>query len=70
MTKNITKTLNKRSGWVSLSVDYKKVIASDKTLSGLLTKLGRLGNPAGYLMKAAQNYSRFMGYGKRPGSTN
>lgn len=59
MTKNITKTLNKRSGWVSLSRDYKKVIASDKTLSGLLTKLGRLGNPAGYLMKTAQNYSRF-----------
>jgi len=70
MTKNITKALNKKSGWVSLSVDYKKVITSDKTLSGLLTKLGKLGNPAGYLMKTAKNYSRFMGYGKGSSSTN
>lgn len=70
MTNNMTKTLSKKTGWVSLSVNYKKVIASDKTLSGLLTKLGKQGNPAGYLMKAAQSYSRFVGYGKRSGIVN
>lgn len=49
------------SGWVSISRDYKKVIASGKTFSVLLKKLDRMGNPDGYLMKAAKDYSGYIG---------
>lgn len=49
------------SGWVSISKDYKKVIASGKTLDTLLGKLKKMGNPEGYLMKAAKDYSGYVG---------
>ncbi len=53
------------SGWVSISRDYKKVIASGKTLSTVVVKLKKMGNPEGYLMKAAKDYS---GYSTNPGA--
>lgn len=59
---NLAKTLRgQTSGWVSISKDYKKIIAKDKSLKELLGKLKRLGNPDGYLMKAAKDFSRYVG---------
>jgi len=59
---NLTKTLkNYTSGWVSISKDYKKVIASAKTLKALIKKLDKKGSPDGYLMKAAKDYSGYVG---------
>lgn len=49
------------SGWVSISKNYKKVIASGRTLKSLLKKLDKMGNPGGYLMKAAKDYSGYVG---------
>lgn len=60
--KNLAKILkNYTSGWVSISKDYKKVIASGRTLKTLLQKLEKMGNPDGYLMKAAKDYSGYVG---------
>lgn len=62
MKANLAKTLKGYTkGWVSISKDYKKVIASGDSLKDLLHKLARLGNPKGYLMKAAKDYSRYIG---------
>ena len=59
---NLSKTLRgQTSGWVSISKDYKKIIAKDKSLKELLKKLKKIGNPDGYLMKAAKDYSRYVG---------
>ena len=59
---NLSKTLRgQTSGWVSISKDYKKIIAKDKSLKELLEKLNKLGNPDGYLMKAAKDFSRYVG---------
>lgn len=59
---NLAKILkNHTSGWVSISKDYKKVIASGRTLKGLLQKLEKMGKPEGYLMKAAKDYSGYVG---------
>jgi len=52
---------NYTSGWVSISKDYKKVIASGRTLKSLLQKLEKMGKPGGYLMKAAKDYSGYVG---------
>jgi len=49
------------SGWVSISKDYRMVIASGKTLKTLLQKLEKMGNPEGYLMKGAKDYSGYVG---------
>lgn len=49
------------SGWVSISNDNKRIIASGKTLKELLNKLERLGKPRGYLMKATKDYSGYVG---------
>lgn len=60
---NLAKILkNYTSGWVSISRDYKKVIASGRTLRTVLEKLDKMGNPDGYLMKAAEDYSGYVGY--------
>jgi len=60
--KNLAKILkNYTSGWVSISKDYKKVIASGRTLKTLLQKLEKMGNPDGYLMRAAKDYSGYVG---------
>ena len=59
---NLAKILkNYTSGWVSISKDYKKVIASGRTLKSLLQKLEKMGKPEGYLMKAAKDYSGYVG---------
>lgn len=59
---NLAKILKKyNSGWISISKDYKKVIASGRTLKVLLQKLAKMGNPDGYLMKAAKDYSGYVG---------
>lgn len=59
---NLIKTLKGyTSGWVSISKDYKKVIASGKTLDTLLKKLDNMENPDGYLMKVAKDYSGYIG---------
>ena len=47
---NLTKKLKGKSGWVSLSVDYKKIIARGKSLGELLKRLRGKGNPKGYIM--------------------
>lgn len=52
---------NYTSGWVSISKDNRKVIAWGKTLKNLLNKLEKMGNPKGYLMKAAKDYSGYVG---------
>ena len=49
------------SGWISVSKDYKKVIASGKSLKMLIQKLNKMGKPEGYLMKAAKDYSSYIG---------
>lgn len=51
---------NYTSGWVSISKDYKKVIASGRTLKSLLQKLEKMGRPEGFLMKAAKDYSGYV----------
>ncbi len=59
---SLTKPLKKHtSGWVSLSANQQKVIASGKTLSEVLKKLEKMGNPSGFLMKAAKDYSFYTG---------
>lgn len=59
---DLAKTLKDHtSGWVSISRDYKKVIASGKTLDVVLKKLEKMGNPDGYLMKATKDYSGYIG---------
>lgn len=49
------------SGWISVSRDYRKAIAWGKTLKSLTIKLEKLGNPGGYLMKVAKDYSGYIG---------
>lgn len=62
MRTDLTKTLKGyNSGWVSISKDYKKIIAVGKTLKTLIQKLDKMGNPEGYLMKAAKDYSNYIG---------
>lgn len=59
---NLTKILkNYTSGWVSVSKNNRKVIASGRTLRALLNKLEKMGNPEGYLLKAAKDYSGYVG---------
>ncbi len=58
---NLTKTLKGKIGWISLSKDYKKVIAQAKTLKELVVKLNKMGNPEGHIMNAAKDYSRYVG---------
>lgn len=60
--KNLAQLLKKyTSGWVSISKDYSRVIVTGRTLKTLLQKLEKMGNPGGYLMKAAKNYSGYIG---------
>lgn len=58
---NLTKTLKGKSGWVSVSSNNKKIIAQGKTLKQLLERLKRLGNPEGFIMVAARDYSNYVG---------
>lgn len=58
---NLTKTLKGKTGWVSLSEDYKKVIAQGKSLKELIVKLKKIGNPKGHIMYSAKDYSGYIG---------
>ena len=61
-TPNLAKILKGyTSGWISISKDYKKILASGKTLKILIKKLNKMGSPEGYVMKAAKNYSNYVG---------
>lgn len=61
-TQKLIKALkNYKRGWVSVSKDYGRVQASGGSLGVVLEKLHKLGNPPGYLMKAAGDYSRYVG---------
>ena len=60
--KDLTKILkNYPSGWVSISKSNKKILASSKSLKGLILKLNRLNNPKGYIMKATRDYNTYVG---------
>ena len=60
---NLAQTLKRYSkGWVSISKDYKRVLASGKTMESVLKQLKRIGNPDGILMRAAKDYSRYAGF--------
>ena len=64
MSKNtdLSKLLKgKKSGWISISKDYKKIIAQGKTLQELVKKLESKGNPEGYTMRASADFSRYVG---------
>lgn len=52
---------NYTTGWVSISNDHKKVVASAQTLNQLATKLKKMGNPEGYLMKASKDFTMYVG---------
>lgn len=58
---NLTKILQGKTGWVSISPDHKKIIARAKNLKELLVKLEKVDNPKGYIMIAAKDYSRYVG---------
>lgn len=58
---NLAKILKGKSGWVSLSVDYRKIITRGKSLRELLKELKKQGNPNGYIMKVNQDYSNYIG---------
>lgn len=58
---DLTKTLKGKNKWVSLSKDYKKVIAEGKTLQDLLRELKKKGNPEGYILRSANDYSSYVG---------
>lgn len=58
---NLTKTLKGKTGWVSIAPDNKKVIAQGRNLKGLLRKLKEMGNPEGYIMNSAKDYSTYVG---------
>lgn len=49
------------SGWVSLSEDYKKVIAHAKTLEELVNKLKKKGNPEGIVTRVTTPFSNYIG---------
>jgi nickel-dependent lactate racemase len=58
---NLTKTLKGKTGWVSISADHKRVIAQAKSFKGLLAKLKKMGNPDGFIMIAARDFSSYIG---------
>ena len=59
---NLTKILKGHThGWVSVSKDYGSIIASGRNLKDLLQKLQKMGNPDGFLLKAAGDYSQYTG---------
>ena len=60
--KNLVKIMKKYTfGWVSISQDYNQIIAHGRNLKSLLKKLDKMDNPKGYLMKAAKDYSGYVG---------
>ncbi len=58
---NLAHILKGRTGWVSISSDYKRVIAQGETLKKLINKLKKMGNPDGHIMNSAKDYSNYVG---------
>lgn len=58
---NLTHIIEGKTGWVSISLDYKKVIAQGKTLRQLIQKLKKMGNPNGYITNSVKDYSSYVG---------
>lgn len=59
---DLRKTLkNYNSGWVSISPNHKRVITHAKSIQALVSKLEKLNNPEGYIMKASKDYSAYVG---------
>lgn len=59
---NLAKILQKyKSGWVSVTKDHNRMIAWGKNLNSLLQKIEKKGNPDGVIMKAAKDYSSYVG---------
>lgn len=58
---DLTKVLKGKNNWVSLSKDYKRVIAEGKTLKELIAELKKKGNPDGYILRASKDYSTYIG---------
>lgn len=48
------------SGWVAISKDYKKVVASGKSLKEVTQKVDREGNPKVLLIPGAKNYRGYV----------
>ena len=59
---NLEKILkNATYGWVSISRDYKKVIAQAKTLDELIKKIENKGNPDGVITRVTPGFSSYVG---------
>lgn len=59
---HVSKTLQKKRGWLSISRDYKKIIAQGKTLQQLIAKLKIKGNPNGYIVHSpSQEITSYVG---------
>jgi len=64
-TVNLVPLLQKFSrGWVAVSVDYKKVIATGRTLRSVSEKVKEEGSPKVILMPVARNYRGYVTQGK------
>lgn len=58
---NLTKLLkNFSSGWVAITSDYKKVVASGKTLKEITHKMEKEGRVDVVLISASKNYRGYV----------
>lgn len=58
---NLTKILkNYSSGWVAITADYKKVVASGKTLEEVTKKVEKQKRDDVVLISASKNYRGFV----------
>jgi len=58
---DLTGILNgRKKGWVALTQNYKKVVASASTLEKMDKKLENIGNPDVVLLSASNNYKGFI----------
>lgn len=58
---DLANLLKGKTGWVSIAPNNKKVIAQARNLKELLKKLKEMGNPDGYIMIAAKDFSSYVG---------
>jgi hypothetical protein len=60
-TINLSKILkNYSSGWVAITSDYKKIVASGKTLKEVTNKVARQNRDDVVLIPASKNYRGFV----------
>lgn len=58
---NLSKLLKKfSSGWVAITSDYKKVVASGKTLKEITQKMEKEGRDDVVLISASKNYRGYV----------